>query len=569
MVEKKMAKKALAEHTKEELIQMVCHLKECKKFGLVWEDKPEQVARSCQENLPILNEVENKAINLDAKQPTHIIIEGDNYHALSVLNYTHGGKIDVIYIDPPYNTGATDWKYNNKYVDINDVYRHSKWLSMMDKRLKLAKNLLKKDGVLICAIDENELSTLWLLLSEIFGDAYEIHCITIIHNPRGIQGTNFSYCNEFALFVIPKGIKSIGNRKIEDADIKYRNLRDNGGESLRTDARNCFYPIIVHDGNIIGFGDVLPNDIHPMANEVQPNGDVYVYPIDPEGVERKWRYARQSVDSIKSMLRAKKVRNVYQIELGKNFGTYLTVWQGARYDSNEYGKKLVNNLVPTASFDFPKSLYNVYDCLYAVLANKKSAIALDFFAGSGTTGHAVLELNREDGGNRQFILCTNNENKIAEEVTYPRVKTVITGIRPDGSKYSDGIPANVRYFKTDFVSKNKTNDKLRREIAPLCTDMIKIRENCFEQVLDADQLKVFKNSRGLTALIFDDGDLTPHIQEIEKLDTNAPVFLYVFSYNNDNRDYEIPTNTRHQYRSQPIPEGVLSVYRRIFKPKGN
>ena len=206
----------------------------------------------------------------------------------------------------------------------------------------------------------------------------------------------------------------------------------------------------------------------------------------------------------------------------------------------------------------------IYGALNSIIENP---IILDFFAGSGTTGQAVLELNKTDGGKRQFILCTNNENKIAEDVTYPRIKTVITGNRPDGTKYSDGIPSNVRYFKTDFVSKNKTSDRLRREIAPLCTDMIKIRENCFESVIDTEQLKVLRNNRGLVALVFDDGDLGDYVRQIDAIPTDVPVYLYVFSYNSDNRHYEIPDDASHEYISQPIPEGVLSVYRRIFQPK--
>lgn len=567
--------KDLKEYTKDELIQIVKSLKERKKFGLVWEDKPEQISMDCQSKLPILKEVSTRAINMDDDQPTNLIIEGDNYHALSVLNYTHSGKVDVIYIDPPYNTGAKDWKYNNNYVDDSDVFRHSKWLSMMEKRLILAKNLLKDDGVLICAIDENELHTLGLLLKEIFpdngdkSDPYESHCITIVHNPRGIQGTNFSYVNEYALFIIPKNKKVIGNRKINIAEVDWRGLRDNGGESLRTDARNCFYPIIIKNEKIVSFGDVSKDNEHPLQNVTQSDGSIWIYPIDKSGIERKWRYARQSVEKIQHLLRAKKTKDVYNIELGKDFGTYRTVWQDARYDSNEYGKKIINDLVPDATFDFPKSLWNVYDCIYAVVGEKKEAIILDFFAGSGTTGHAVLELNKEDSGNRQFILCTNNENKIAEDVTYQRLKTVITGQRTDKTKYNDSIPANIRYFKTDFVSKSQTSDKLKREIAPLCTDMIKIRENCFESIIETDSLKVFRNNRGLTAIIFDQFELAKYITEIEKIKTSAPVHLYVFSYDSNNREFEMPKKLKNKYISCPIPEGVLAVYRRIFKIKGN
>ena len=219
--------------SKDELLKVVEKLESRKKYGLIWDEErtKEKFEKDAENALPVLKEVKGKEINTDSSKPFNILIEGENYHALSVLNYTHQGKIDVIYIDPPYNTGAKDWKYNNDYVDINDTYRHSKWLSMMSKRLRLAKKLLKDDGVLICAIDENELNRLGLLLEDIFGN-YEIHCITIIHNPRGVQGNNFSYIHEYAYFVFQKGLKIIGSRKIKEEDIDWRGLRDSGNLSF-------------------------------------------------------------------------------------------------------------------------------------------------------------------------------------------------------------------------------------------------------------------------------------------------------------------------------------------------
>jgi len=411
-----------------------------KKFGIVYEKHKEAIDEILENNTPILVEDKDLYINNDGQM--NFLIEGDNLASLNLLEKTHKGAIDLIYIDPPYNTGSKTWKYNNDYVDSNDMYKHSKWLSMMSERLAKCKKLLTPKGVLICAIDENEVATLKLLLEEIFGEGYEYVCVTIVHNPRGIQGKNFSYTNEFAYFVIPKGEKIIGGRKISEEEIDWRNLRDNGGESLRSDARNCFYPIITDGEKIVGFGDVLYDEaIHPKQCE-KIDDLYYIYPIDIKGIERKWRYARQTVENIQNLLRVKKNKNTYEIELGKTFGTYRTVWIDSRYDSNEYGKKIINHLVPESPFDFPKSLWNVYDCLYAVIADKKNAIVLDFFAGSGTTGHAVMKLNAEDDGNRKFILCTNNENNICRDVTYERVKRVIQ---------EEDYKASLKYMKVDFV----------------------------------------------------------------------------------------------------------------------
>ena len=313
---------------------------------------------------------------------------------------------------------------------------------MMQSRLEIAKNLLTQKGVLICAIDENESATLRLLLDNIFGTGYEYDCITIIHNPRGIQGKNFSYTNEFAYFVIPKGDKLIGDRKLSAEEVYWSPLRNWGSESLRTDARNCFYPIIVKDNEIVEFGDVSPNDYHPSKNVKLEDGKIAIYPIDAKGIERKWRYARQSVENIRQFLAVKKAHGECDIELGKTFGTYKTVWSDPKYDANGYGKQLLNSLLPNCPFDFPKSLWNVYDCLYSVVAGNKEATVLDFFAGSGTTGHALMQMNSEDGGNRRFVLCTNNENGICRDVTYERIKRVID---------KEGYAASLKYYKVDYI----------------------------------------------------------------------------------------------------------------------
>ena len=411
-----------------------------KKYGLIFEEHREEIDEVLSTHTPVLTE--DGSLFIDNGGQMNFLIEGDNLASLQLLEKTHKGKIDLIYIDPPYNTGASNWIYDNDYVDSNDLFRHSKWLSMMEVRLSIAKKLLTPKGVLICAIDENESATLRLLLEDIFGAGYEYDCITIVHNPRGIQGKNFSYTNEFAYFVIPKGDKIIGERKLSENEIYWSPLRNWGSESLRSDARNCFYPIIVKEDKIIGFGDVSPNDYHPSKNEILDDGSIAIYPIDSKGIERKWRYARQSVEGILQYLAVKKTKGVYDIELGKTFGTYKTVWSDPKYDANGYGKQLLNSLVPNCTFDFPKSLWNVYDCLFSVIANNKNATILDFFAGSGTTGHAVLKLNAEDGGARKFILCTNNENNICREVTYERVKNAIQ---------SENYSASLKYYKVEYI----------------------------------------------------------------------------------------------------------------------
>ena len=362
----------------------------------------------------------------------NLYIEGDNLEVLKLLQESYLGKVKMIYIDPPYNTGR-NYIYRNDFSLDKEEYDeqaglideegarlaanpvgsarfHSAWLSMMYERLLVARNLLTADGVLVCAIDENELFSIGALLKEVFGEgSYDHVCVTVVHNPRGQQGKNFSYTNEYAIFVFPKALKVIADRRIADKNVDWSPLRNWGSESERTDAKNCFYPVIVRDNKIIGFGDVSPDDYHP-AQTVEANGVYYVYPIDRQGVERKWRYARQTVESIWGMLRPKKIAGGYDIELGKTFGVQKSVWDDKKYDANEYGTKLVSDLVPGGGFSFPKSLYTVLDSVYAGTANDKSAIVMDFFSGSGTTAHAVMKLNAEDGGHRKFIMIQLPEN---------------------------------------------------------------------------------------------------------------------------------------------------------------
>lgn len=439
------------------------------KYQLTWPGKKEAILNA---NIPIsktLRPLLDKSS--DFSNTKNVYIEGDNLEALKLLQESYLNKIKCIYIDPPYNTGRNliykndfSKKAKEESIDSGDMTEegmklttnlttngrfHSDWLTMMYSRLKLARNLLTEDGVLICAIDENEVNTLGLVLDEIFNS--ELYCVTIIHNPRGIQGTNFSYTHEYAYFVFKTPGERIGNRKIEERDIDYRNLRDNGGDSLRTDAKNCFYPIIVKGEKVIGFGDVVSDcNVHPKQYEAV-DGNIYVYPIDKNGVERKWRYARQSVENIRDMLKVSYANNKYEILLGKNFGTYRTVWSDSRYDANEYGKKLLNSLVPNNPFDFPKSLNTVYDAIYAVVGNDKNAIILDFFSGSSTTAHAVMQLNASDGGNRKFIMIQfpekgNTYYKTICDVAQARIKAA-------GIKLKEEIDTNIdtgfRVYKVD------------------------------------------------------------------------------------------------------------------------
>jgi adenine-specific DNA-methyltransferase len=348
----------------------------------------------------------------------NLIIKGNNLLALHSLKSEFTGKIKLIYIDPPYNTGGTGdtFTYNNSF-------KVSTWLTFMKNRLDVAQELLKDDGSIIVAIDKYMQEYLGVLLRDMFkSDKHEINCIVVQHNPTGTQGNNFSYTHEFAYFITPANTTYLTS--VTRDDTKPASFRDWGKEtSKRESAKTCFYPIYVKNEKVIGFGEVCEKDFHPKsANLLKEDGVVEVYPVDSHGVERKWRFGRDTVESISSELICKKIKGEYTIQRIKKEGyRWKTVWTDEKYNANVYGTKEVNQMID-GRFSYPKSLYTVKDCIRAVI-HEKDDIILDYHAGSGTTGHAVLNLNEEDEGNRKFILIEQMD--YIQTVTAPRIKEVL------------------------------------------------------------------------------------------------------------------------------------------------
>ncbi|MDE2986419.1 MAG: site-specific DNA-methyltransferase [Gemmatimonadota bacterium] len=392
-------------------------------YGLNWHGKRRARHLALTPSTGTLRPCSEESVDWDTTQ--HVIIEGDNLEVLKLLQKSYSRQIKTIYIDPPYNTG-NNLIYPNDYSDGVRAYLditgqstgstrlttnpmtggrfHANWLSMIYPRLVLARNLLSPNGVLICTIDDNEVNQLGLILREVFEEGNFDHvCVPIVHNPRGIQGKNFSYVHEYAFFVYRRGTKAIADRLIPEEDVSWSQFRNWGTESERQDAKNCFYPVFVKDGLISGFGQVCDDGFHPHQTEIH-DGVAYVYPIDGSGIERKWRYARQSVEAIQNLLRARKTKRGYEIEIGKNFGLYKTVWSDKRYDANEYGTRMVGDLVPDSPFTFPKSLWAVYDIILAATGDEPNGIVMDFFAGSGTTGHAVIQQNADYNRASRYIM---------------------------------------------------------------------------------------------------------------------------------------------------------------------
>ena len=429
-----------------------------KKYGLVFEEHREGIDEVLENNLPILSE--DTDLFIDNGGQMNFLIEGDNLASLKLLEKTHKGKIDLIYIDPPYNTGAKNWKYNNDYVDGNDLFKHSKWLSFMKNRLLLAKELLSVYGIIILTIDDYEIENITLLLNEIFGEDNRLGTIIIKNNPSGRSTVSgVSIAHEYALFYGRSGSSKLGRlprnekqleRYGEKDDIGYFewvNFRKHGG--YKEDAPTMYFPIFIKkDATAFRIPqlkwDSSQNEYILLEN---PNDDEFIsYPLDEAGRPRRWKWGLERTMSSQGDMCVRLDRNkcpaVYIKSRMKDEGMLpLTVWDDKKYSSTEYGTNFLSEILGGKLFEYPKSIYAVVDSLKVGNAFQYATI-LDFFAGSGTTGHAVMKLNAEDGGKRKFILCTNNENNICRDVTYERIKRVI-----DKENYS----ASLKYFKVDYL----------------------------------------------------------------------------------------------------------------------
>lgn len=541
--------------SREQLIDKILKL-EKERYGLVWEDKEEEVAKQCDSELPLLKEDCTKEIICDSTLPYNIIIEGDNYHSLYALSFTHPKSIDVIYIDPPYNTGKKkEWKYNDSWVDENDKYRHSKWLSFMSKRLRLAKNLLKNSGIIFISIDNNEVAQLKLLCDSIFG--YKNFCGQIIWRKKSGGGQTddfFVTKHEYILcyrrtsaFVWVDETIPISSKgyKSEDNKGKYRlvKLAKWGSAAKREDRPTMYFSLTSPDKKKI-------------------------YPIAPDGTPGRWRVGRKKMKSLidDELIEWVEDNNgiwtpyekVYydgdDVKTLKNRSIYYSVAEtgdATRLLTKIFGKKDV--------FENPKPI----ELIKELLSHSQNAIVLDFFAGSASTGHAVLDMNKEDGGNRRFILCTNNENNICTEVTYPRIEKVIKG-------YSNikGIPANLKYYTQTFVPV-VTSDNDKRELVNRSTEMLCIAENCFELVRERDNhsdFSIFKNAKKQMAIIYDEDSICECIDYLNEHKSELNTIIYVFSYDHtyDSEDFkELTIN----FSVKPIPEAIINVYRKISKMK--
>lgn len=542
--------------------------------------------------------VETGRVERGGDKPFHTVINAENYHALEMLTYTHRHSIDAIYIDPPYNTGARDWKYNNNYVEGDDDYRHSKWLAFMERRLEIARELLNpEDSVLIVTIDEKEYLRLGMLLEQTFPEARIQRVSSVISQKGSARAGEFSRCDESIYFVmlgkgapLPVGedmLRPATQMSGEVVEVEWGRLKRNGANGQRARARSLFYPIfLTPEARFHSTGEpLLPGQ---DRNEVvAPQGTVAVFPVQTNGQEMSWGLSRENVAIYASKgyikfgsIAPQKYQKsmIYYLTSGyveaaksggiRQEGTVenpkwvhetdktirpMSIWMKVSHDAGWQGKRLLSNFLPRRDFPFPKALYAVEDALRFFIKDKPEAVVLDFFSGSGTTAHAVMRLNRQDGGHRQCISVTNNEVSAEEQkrlrkaglrpgdpdweaqgicdyITKPRVTAAITGKTPEGElikgdyKFTDEFPMsegfeeNAAFFTLTYEAPlSVRHDRAFAKVAPMlwlrAGSRGRVIEGLGEEGWDvAESYGVLKNMDQLS-------DFVARVEEVESVQT--------------------------------------------------
>ena len=489
--------------TNDEKSDLLGLLRAHKKYGLVWEDKPEDVENRLRDELPVLTEVKEKAlISNEITPPNHIIIEGDNLEALTALTYMHEGKIDVIYIDPPYNTGNKDFVYNDKFVDSEDDYRHSKWLSFMERRLRIARRLLSDKGVIFISIDDNEQAQIKILCDEIFQN-YNFIGQLILKTATDNNPSQINTEHEYMLcYAKNKSLQTNWQRQNRAAQL----LIDVGKEILNKDislkekqkelrkwikVNKLLLPQVSHYNKIDdkGIYSSSSNTSNPHPGDY--NYDI-IHPITHLACPKPangWRWPQETFLSYEANGEIEWGKDhTTQPHVKKRLETSIEYLRSLIYEDNRGTTKSLSDIFDGKKvFDNPKP-NNVIARILDFVSSSNATI-LDFFAGSGTTLHATMQLNAEDGGHRQCILVTNNENGICENVTYERNKRVIQGYTTPKGENVPGLTANtLRYYKTDFISRDRTQRNMHA-LVEAATDMLCIKEDLYEEQTHFGQYK--------------------------------------------------------------------------------
>lgn len=563
--------KTLVGITDEEKAELIRLLRTNKKYGLVWEDKPEHVEEELKTKLPVVTEVKEPIISSSPQAPDHILIEGDNLEALTTLSYTHAGRIDVIYIDPPYNTGNKDFVYNDQYVDSEDSYRHSKWLSFMDKRLKIARKLLSDKGVIFISIDDNEQAQLRLLCDWIFG--YNKFVATIPWRKRTAKADvphslsqDYEWVMMYANADFQAGIEKESRKYYETADFpgKPWRVHDLTKQTTAEERPNSFFTIV-----------------NPQTGEQYPANKNRTWAITEETFEKYYKDNRIVFPGDYPFLKIKRPVLRYWKEddmkkSGELFGfTTVSSYLPTTVGMTQEGTKDVTEIFGSKAFGFPKPLSLIKYLIKVSTPRAKNITILDFFAGSGTTLHATMQLNAEDGGHRQCILVTNNENGICENVTYERNKRVIEGyITPKGERVEGLHANNLRYFRTGYVERERTMKNMR-ELVSAATDMLRIKEGMYSEEprfgkwerLPQFVARHFVDANGGEMIVVYDEEAIGEIAgAVAAMTPKEKIKVYVFSPDGDPYSDEF-IEVEDKVELCALPEAILNAYREVLPPK--
>ena len=538
-------------------------LRENKTYGLVWEDKPEVVEERLRDELPILTEVpERTIISEDKDAPNHILIEGDNLEALATLAYTHESKIDIIYIDPPYNTGNNDFIYNDSYVDKEDSYRHSKWLSFMSRRLRIAKKLLSDYGVIFISIDDNEQADLKILCDSIFMPSN--FCGQFIWRKKSGGGqTDRYFVTEHEYILVYQA-----TNKFCWKDIQIEKSRKN---YKYQDEKGSYNLIKLEKWGSSAHKEDRPSMYFPIKN---PDGEDF-YPVAPDGKAGRWRVG---VKKMQTLIKDNLIEWKNGIPYEKDYYSETEVktkTQKSRsilYNVGETGdgSNLLTNIFREKDvFQNPKPLSLIKE----LISHNSANYILDFFSGSGTTLHATMQLNAEDGGNRQCILITNNENNICENITYKRNQLVINGYTDLNNEEVPGLTKNnLRYYRTGFVGRSRSMQNMRK-LVNLATDMLCIKENLYTEQNTFGGQKTYKNvfryfddGKKQMLIIYREEAIDELVDIIYDMNIPQPIKVYVFSPSEDPWEGSFD-DVSDKVELCALPQAIYNTYRRILPKK--
>ncbi len=541
--------------------QLLDAVSEQKKYGLVWEDHKEDAEEELREKIPVLKEDRQLAILSSPRGgqegANHILIEGDNLHALTALTYTHEGMVDVIYIDPPYNTGNKDFVYNDSFVDSEDGYRHSKWLSFMEKRLHIAKKLLSDRGVIFISIDDNEQANLKLLCDEVFGEENFLASIIWQHSlqPKGYLDT-FSLHHNYTIMYKKANYKLVPMERTDEDNKAYSNPdNDPKGPWRSGDVRNALYrPNLIYD------------IISPSGNIIKPCANGWRW--SKETVQEKIRTGEIIFNSDETRI----IRKIYLSTLEGRAPE--TIWFGKDVGTTREGIGELKDIFGKAPFDTPKPIRLLKRIMH--FSNQRNATILDFFAGSGTTLHATMQLNAEDGGHRKCILVTNNENNICRDVTYERNKRVINGYTtPKGVEVEGLHNNNLRYYKVDFVPRDLSATG-QKELLAASTNILCIKNDLYDEQemfgsirLRKHIARYFDDKQGKKMLIIYKVEAIESIvEEIAQMPDDTKIKVYVFSTSNYAMDADFE-DVADKVELYAMPAALWNAYKKVLPEKLN